>query len=417
MKKIILIVLCVLALVITAIFAPKTNNESNIEETITAEIEEPIVEEEIKEDPIIEEIEKENEKPIYNDVNVEEYENNLISIAEENNVYGMQVVVFKGEDILESFNYGYADIYSKSEVNDDTVFRIASISKMISNILIMKLVDEGKINLDSKLKEVTGLNFDENVELYHILTHTSGINDSAEFNENMDKVLDINHLLDISSVNKPGKVYNYTNFGAGTMSAIVESITNEYFMDYAQKELFDYLDLNAGYVCECLDEGTEIAKMYSDGEIIDPATWIYNYDFYRSFELGKQYRLSYGNLYISASDLAKLGMVLAGNGMLNNKSVLSYNALNQIRTIYNEALGQPYLMGLNTDFFDNYVKGRRIYGHTGSAYGAISALMYDPSDSTGVVILTNHATNRKNEKNITSLFYDIVNLTYKEYFD
>lgn len=375
---------------------------------------EPIIEETIIEE-VQEEIVIEEEKPEYNEPNVDQFHSKLIDIALDNDVYGMQVVVFKGEDILHSFNYGYSDIDNKTEVNDSTVFRIASTSKMISNMAIMKLVDEGKIYLGSNLKEVTGLNFKDDIKLYQILTHTAGIVDSKEFNENMNKVLDLNHLLDISCVNKPGSEYNYTNFGAGTMAAIVECVTGEYFMDYAQRELFDSLGLNAGYVCEYLDEGTDVAKMYDD-VVYDPSTWMYNYDFYRSFELGKQYRLAYGNMYISASDLAKLGMVLAGDGTLNEKKILSTNALREIRTVRNEAEGQNYRAGLNTDVFNNLVEGRIIFGHTGSAYNAISCLMYDPSDNTGVVLLTNHSLNKKNDLKYTKVIYDTVNLAYKEFF-
>ena len=359
----------------------------------------------------------EESKDDYSKIDFKKYHTKIDEIAEANDVYGMQAVAFKGEEIIDSYNYGYADIVKKTAVNDKTVFRIASTSKMISNMLIMKLVDEGKISLDSNLKEVTGLNYDDEVKLYQLLTHTSGIVDSGIFNDNLESVYDINYLLDISSVNKPGTEYCYTNFGAGTMAAIVECITGEYFMDYAQRELFDYLGLNAAYVCEYLDEGSEIAKMYMDGEVFDPSTWEYNYDFYRSFKLGKQYRLAYGNMYISASDLAKLGMVLAGNGMLDGKLVLSYNALNEIRTIRDEAKDYKYLMGLNTDLFMDLVPNRRIWGHTGSAYNALSTLLYDPEDNTGIVILTNHALNRKNEAGYPSIFYDIINLAYEEIFD
>lgn len=409
MKKILIVLIP--TLLVIGIFYVCFNNMPSVntqipEETIT-------VEEEIEE--IQEEIVIEEEKPLYNEPNIDQFHSKLIDIALENDVYGMQVVVFKGEEILHSFNYGYSDIKEKTEVNDSTVFRIASTSKMISNMLIMKLVDDGLIELGSNLNEVTGLNFKEGIKLYHILTHTSGISDSKEFDEGMNKVLDINHLLDISCVGEPGKDYRYTNFGAGTMAAIVESVTGEYFMDYAQRELFDYLDLNAGYVCEYLDEGTDVAKMYDD-VVYDPSTWMYNYDFYRSFELGKQYRLAYGNMYISASDLAKLGMVLAGDGTLNGKRVLSTNALREIKFIRNEAEGYKYRAGLNTDEFKDLVEGRTIYGHTGSAYNAISYLMYDPSDNTGVVLLTNHSLNKKNDSNYTKVIYDTVNLAYKEFF-
>ena len=402
-KYIIPILLCIISISLLGYLLSINKIETPKEEILEESVQEII---EIEETPI-------EEVKVYN---TDFYHSKLIDIARDNDVYGMQVVVFKGEEILDSFNYGYSDINSKTEVNDDTVFRIASTSKMISNILIMKLVDEGKISLDSNLKEVTGLNYNEKVKLYHILTHTSGIKDSTVFNENLEKVYDIDYLLDISSVNEPGSKYVYTNFGAGTMAAIIEKLTDEYFMDYAQRELFDKLDINGAYVSEYLDEGTDIAKMYMDNYVFDPATWFYDYDFYHSFELGKQYRLAYGNMYTNGIGLAKLGMVLAGDGSLNGTRILSEEALRQIKTIYDKAEGYPYMMGLNTDYSVTLVHGRNMYGHTGSAYNAISCLMYDPSDNTGVALLTNHSINHKNDLGYSDVIYYSVNAAYETFF-
>lgn len=406
-KKKILAIIVLIALIILGVFLMYFYRTSNSKKEV-----EVIVEPLDNSKDIISE--NKNIWP-YIDCNLDNYHNGVDKICKANNVYGMQIVVFKGEEIIDSYNYGYSDIYRKEEVNDDTVFRIASTSKMISNMLIMKLVDEGKLSLDSNLKELTGLDFDDDVKLYHILTHTSGLIDSSAFNNNLNTIYDINYLLRISNVRKPGTTYNYTNFGAGTMAAIIESVTGRYFMDYAKEELFDVMGLNAGYVCEHLKPDTVVAKMYDD-EVINPLTWKYNEEFYKKFELGKQYRMAYGNLFISGKDLAKLGMVLAGNGKYKDDLILSYNSLNEIRTIRNEALGYTYKTGLNTDFFDDYVEGRRLYGHTGSAYGAISCLIYDPSDNTGVALVTNHAVNVHNDKDICCLLYDSVNLVYSNFF-
>ena len=404
MKKYIIWVLVSLISIATLAYLLIINETPTpiIEETIIASVDEEIIEEEPLE-----------EVKVYD---TDLYHSKLIDVARDNDVYGMQVVVFKDEEVLDSFNYGYSDIKTKEEVNDDTVFRIASTSKMISNILVMKLVDEGKISLDSNLKEVTGLNYNEDVKLYHVLTHTSGIKDNPIFNENLEKVYDIDYLLEISSKDEPGTKYTYTNFGAGTMAAIIEKLTGEYFMDYAQRELFDKLDLNGAYVCEYLDEGSTIAKMYMDNYVFDPVTWFYDYDFYRSFELGKQYRLAYGNMYINCTGLAKLGMLLAGDGSVNGEKILSEEALKEIRTIYDKAEGYPYMMGLNTDYSVTLVHGRNMYGHTGSAYNAISCLMYDPSDHTGVALLTNHSINHKNNLGYSDVIYDTVNLAYDNFF-
>ena len=96
---------------------------------------------------------------------IDEYENSLINIAKENNVLGISVTIFKDGEIIDTFNYGYTDINKTEKVEDDTCFRIASTSKMISNMLIMKMVQDGLINLSDSLNLKTGLSFDEDVKL------------------------------------------------------------------------------------------------------------------------------------------------------------------------------------------------------------------------------------------------------------
>lgn len=354
------------------------------------------------------------------ELDTSEYYEKLENIAKDNLVLGMQVVVFKDGEVIDSYNYGYTDISKEISVDDDTVFRIASTSKMISNMAVMKLVEEGKINLTDSVYEATGLEYDEDVSLWNILTHTSGYGDSALYSSNFDNYVDINKLIDAGNRgSKPGVIFEYSNFVAGTMAAIVERVSGEYFSDYTNEVLFDYLDMNASYVGEGLDDGTTVAKMHYFGapyEEYDPSTWEYDEEFYKSFGLGNQYRLAHGNLMTNAKDLAKLGIVLAGDGTYKDKRVLNESTLDLIR--YKRINASPiYSMGLNTDIYNNnMVSGRVIYGHTGLAYDAISALLYDPKDETGVVIITNHCLNNKTN-GITDLIHDVTNCAYDYLID
>lgn len=345
---------------------------------------------------------------------IDEYENSLINIAKENNVLGISVTIFKDGEIIDTFNYGYTDINKTEKVEDDTCFRIASTSKMISNMLIMKMVQDGLINLSDSLNLKTGLSFDEDVKLWHILTHTSGYGDSVLFNENMDKVFDINELIKASDRgSSPGSTYEYSNFVSGCISAIVERLSSTKFNDYAKENLFELYDLNASYYVEDLKEGTTVAKMYLDTEY-DPNTWMYNADFYNQFELGNQYRLSYGSLYISSKDLAKLGIILC-DGSYNGIEYFNDSTLELIR--YPRYETAVYDMALNTDIFrGNMVTDRTIYGHNGQAYSALSSLLYDPSDRSGVAIVTNHSSINKTE-GIYTLIKEIAELSYNTYFN
>lgn len=355
-----------------------------------------------------------------NELDTSEYDLKLSEIAKRNSVLGMQVVVFKDGEVIDTYSWGYDDLSKKVEVNDDTVFRIASTSKTISNMAIMKLVEEDKINLTDSISKVTGLSFDSDVELRHILSHTSGYGDSGLYDGNLESYVDIDKLISAGDrERKAGSSFEYSNFVAGTMAAIIERVTGEYFLDYTSEVLFKPLDMNASYVAEGLKEGTRVAKMHFFGlpqEEYDPSTWEYDEAFYRSFGLGNQYRLAHGNLLTSAKDLAKLGIVLAGDGSYQDIRILKETTLDLIRYKRFNA-SSVYGMGLNTDIYDNnMVNGRLLYGHTGQAYDAISALLYDPNDQSGVVIITNHCLNNKTN-GITNLIHDITNCAYNYLID
>ena len=199
------------------------------------------------------------------------YETGIDEIARANSVLGLSVAYFKDGEIIGTYNYGYTDNTKTVNTDDDTVYRIASTSKMISNMLIMKLVEEGKINLSDSVYLSTGLEYNEDVKLWHILTHTSGYGDSELFNNNFDKVYDINEMIKISSRNiKPGTSYEYSNFVAGTMSAVVERLTGMRFYEYASEVLFDEYNLNASYLVEDLKEGTAVKCIWARNMILKP---------------------------------------------------------------------------------------------------------------------------------------------------
>ena len=107
-------------------------------------------------------------------------------IYEEYGIIGMSVAVFDDGEIIYTENLGYADREQKIPCNDNTRYRIASISKVISTIGVMKMADNGDISLDTKLAEATGIEYDwvyssGTVELKHLLTHTAGLIDTWRF--------------------------------------------------------------------------------------------------------------------------------------------------------------------------------------------------------------------------------------------
>ena len=351
----------------------------------------------------------------------ERFSARLAEIYDKYGIIGMSVVLFDDGEIIHTENLGYADREQEIPCDDNTRYRIASISKLISTIGLMKMVEKGDIALDTKLTEATGIDYDwayssGTVELWHLLTHTAGLFDTWSFEYEPNMRYSINRLMANShSGAEPGTTFNYSNFGSGSIGAIIERITGEYFHDYMDKTLFTPLGMDAGYVIDLIDDKESAANLYDyDGEILKPKEWGRNSEYYESFGLGNSYYSAQCELIITPSDLAQFGIALAGDGTAGGKTILSAESVAAMNKNYISA--ENFDMGLNVRIYDDVVEGRTIYGHPGNALGCINGLFYDPSDGTGIVFLTNSCLPYTDENGFYSAVYEVVTEAYNCFF-
>ncbi len=357
----------------------------------------------------------------FKEADIQEFSSALGRIFSDYDITGMSVAVFGGGEIIYTESLGYANAEEKILADDNTRYRIASPSKLVSTMILMKLVEEGSLSLDTILSEVTDIKYDSGycetkVELWHLLTHTAGLFDTWSFDNEPNMKYDINRLMKRSYTgNPPGTAFNYSNFGSGSIGAIIERITGEYFHDYAHRVFFEPLGMDAGYVIDLIDDKECVANLYDhDGEILKVSQWKRNSEYYESFGLGNSYYTAQCELIITASDLARLGIALSGDGTFDGKRVLSGESVKAMNTSYFSA--ENFDMGLNVRIYDDIVEGRTIYGHSGNALGCITGLYYDPSDSTGIVFLTNHCLAYTEENGLYSALNDAIMNTYKCFF-
>ena len=354
------------------------------------------------------------------------YRERLERICDERGVYGLSAAVFRDGEIIHTENIGFMVKETETPVTDDTRFRCASVSKLVSTIVLMQLCDEGFLDTQTDLTAATGIKYQGcgsgTVRLWHLLTHTAGITDTYTYDQlapiYKTSINDI--LAGAHTGNAAGSVYNYCNFGAGSIGAIVERITGTFFHDYADMSLFEPLGMDAGYLIDLIDDKQSCAYIYDyDGEIFRVPEWGRDRRYYESFGLGNSYLTAQCELLITASDLARLGTALAGDGTVKECSgirILSEKSVEAMHKVWFEK-DDDFDMGLNVRIYDGtLVKGRTICGHPGNALGAICGIYYDRSDHTGVAILTNRCDQAVSDNGVYTLLNDIVNETYSEFF-
>ncbi|WP_411167804.1 serine hydrolase domain-containing protein [Clostridium sp. MB05] len=164
----------------------------------------------------------------------------------------------RAEEVLFEKAYGFADISNDRINNINTRFGIASGAKLLTAISICKLVEQGKLKFDSLLKEYIDCdNFDENVTVKHLLTHTSGLPDYfyEDFTEITIPMYMLKEPKDFlpsmimqKSIFKPGEKYQYNNGGYVILAYIVEKVSGMRFIDFVKEHIFDVLEMNSsGY--------------------------------------------------------------------------------------------------------------------------------------------------------------------------
>jgi CubicO group peptidase (beta-lactamase class C family) len=184
---------------------------------------------------------------------------------------GTVLVAERGEVILKK-GYGYADIELAVENEPDTKFRIGSLTKQFTAMLIMQLVEEKEIELDLPLtvhlpdyRKDTG----DRVTIHNLLTHTSGIpnyadipgfwSDSIRIHYTFDKLLYELCAGDLEF--EPGSDIRYSNSNYVILGAIIESITGKTYEDALRERILEPLGMeNTG-----IDDHTRIIENRAAG--------------------------------------------------------------------------------------------------------------------------------------------------------
>ena len=171
---------------------------------------------------------------------------------------GAVLVADKGEVIYKEA-FGMANREWNIPNTTDTKFRLASVSKQFCSMVVMQLVQEGKVKLDDKITDYlpyyrkdTG----DKITLHHLMSHQSGIKDfTASFDYrgtisrlsfDKDEFIKLHCSGDLS--NEPGTIYSYCNAGYCILGRIIEKVTRKTYEQNLHERIFEPLGMkNSGY--------------------------------------------------------------------------------------------------------------------------------------------------------------------------
>lgn len=159
------------------------------------------------------------------------------------------VLVAENGRILYQKSFGYADIQNKVHNTANTLFQIASVSKLFTAIAVLQLYEQKKLNLTEKfIKYVPSFPYPE-ITIKQILSNTSGIPNPSNvfmpfFRLSRDTVLTLNNVIPALKIDKlplnfnPGERWDYSNTNYILLALLVEKISREKFGDYLSRHIF-----------------------------------------------------------------------------------------------------------------------------------------------------------------------------------
>jgi len=320
----------------------------------------------------------------------------IAEIMQQHEVAGLSVAVVKKGKIIYTHAFGKKNIEKQLPLEENDIFRIASISKSFSATAIMQLVEAKKLSLDDNVSNLVGFTVrhpefpNTVITLRMILSHRSAINDSQGYftldainpakNTNWQKCY---------SEYEPGTGYRYCNLNYNMAGTIIEKISGERFDRYIQKHILEPLDLYGGYWVDGLDS-TRFTTIYEYDDslkklVAQPMAYAPRRDEINNYVMGYSTPIfsPTGGMKISAPDLARYMIMHMNRGKANGRRIIKKKNAITMQTPLSEKEGY----GLAISTTDKLIAGKTLKGHTGSAYGLFSAMFFDPKEKWGLVVI------------------------------
>ncbi len=234
------------------------------------------------------------------------------------NGFNGSVLITRGDQILLNDGYGYASRYlDQKEITPDTRFLLGSMTKTFTALAILQLEEDQLVNLDDSITtyfpEYTGW---EQVTIHHMLNHTSGIPNYYEsFSDHVRYFLGHTTPLQIMDRFKntplqflPGSEFDYSNTNYMVLSAIIEQVSGQKYIDYLNQHILTPMGLaDTGY-SELTGSVSRLARGYCLDLLIEVT----------GFNLSNFYGA--GGLYSTTGDLYQLQKHIDYKKLINQQS-------------------------------------------------------------------------------------------------
>ena len=340
----------------------------------------------------------------YGQVKVDKLDKLISAYAEYGQFNGSVLVAEKGKVIYKK-GFGLADMEWNIPNQPDTKHRLGSITKQFTSMLIMQLVEQGKLKLDVPISTYLPDYPRKNgnvITIHQLLTHSSGIPNMTSFpgflknvSRNAYSPLQlVNMSADSTLQFKPGERFAYSNSGYLLLGYIIEKVTGRSYEQLLQENIFTPLKMNnTGY-----DHHETLLKNRARGYEKNGRRYV-NADF---IDMSVPYAA--GALYSTVEDLYLWDQALYGNQLLRKENMDLLFA----KHIPSGGGHYGYGWGMGEMPLGNTAERIETIGHGGGINGFNTQLTRIPSDKSFIVLLNNTGGAPLNEMTnaIAAILYD-----------
>ena len=305
--------------------------------------------------------------------------------AEAKGLPALSIALVDDQQIVWARGFGFADRGRKVPAGAETVYRVGSVSKLFTDLALMQLVEQGRVDLDAPvsrvLPEFAPRNpFDAPITLRQLMAHRSGLVREPPLGHYFDPaahaLIDVVlSLRDTTLVARPGTHTKYSNAGVTVVGAVVERVRGEPFAAAIERTLIGPMGLKR----TSFDPGPELLGAQAEGLM-----WSYDGQTIATptFPLGIG---PAGNLVSTVTDLGRFLSVLFADGRGPAGPIVRPETLRSMLVPQLGAGGGPTSYGIG--FALATFEGRKRIGHGGVSYGHVAQVTALPADKLGVVVL------------------------------
>lgn len=317
----------------------------------------------------------------------------ILDLMEAEDLPSLSAAVVTKEGIVWQLYEGFADVNNEVPASEQSIYHIASISKLFIATAIMQLEEQGKLDIDDDINfylpvDIRNPYFPEtSITLRMLLTHSAGIAwpqtyiEAKELWEHFppDQAPAPSEWVPqflvpegeyynprIWKNTEPGSFEYYSNIGTNVIAYVIEQVSGQNFRTYCREFIFLPLDmLNTSYNYGDLDE-SKLAKLYRDNNLTTP---FFDDRIYAA-----------GGLKTSVPDLSIFMRAYMNGGSLNGIKILNSGTVSRIMEMQNPVSGVCLLWRKSVGNW---------YGHTGGMEGAATAADIQFDDGIGMIVFTN----------------------------